>query len=58
MLYPFGGRDTNRINDSGQWDAASQMASCTDNDKGTVFPVTAGIGCTARVIAEGYKINY
>ena len=58
VLYPFGGRDTDRINDSGQWDATSQMTSCTDNDKGVVFPATAGIGCAARVIAEGYKINY
>ena len=56
VLYPYGGRDVERIDEVGVWDENNGEYSCTDNDKGS--GETAGMGCTARVIAEGYKINY
>lgn len=59
VLYPYGGRDVNLINGSvdGTWDQANTVFSCTDDSKGKT-PDVMGAGCTARVIAEGYKINY
>ena len=59
VLYPYGGRDVNLINGSvdGTWDQANTEFSCTDDSKGKNQAVM-GAGCTARVIAEGYKINY
>lgn len=58
VLYPYGGKDVGRVsfnsaNDT--WDKAGQKHSCTNADKGSE---NKGLGCTARVIAEGYKINY
>lgn len=60
VLYPQGGRDVSRMDTEGGavtnvWDNAGQLYSCTDADKGND---AKGLGCTARVIAEGYKINY
>ena len=57
ILYPNGGRDVNRFENQGTWDQAGTISSCTDNDKGSSAAIR-GIGCGARVIAEGYKINY
>ena len=58
VLYPYGGKDVGRVSFGGAgdaWDIAGQKHSCTDADKGSE---NKGLGCTARVIAEGYKINY
>ena len=59
VLYPYGGRDVTGINGNidGTWDQANRVFSCTDASKGNTSAVM-GVGCTARVIAEGYKINY
>ena len=59
VLYPYGGRDVTGINGNidGTWDQANTVFSCTDDSKGNT-PNVMGVGCTARVIAEGYKINY
>ena len=57
VLYPAGGIDVRRVTGMGQWNVAgNQPYVCTDANKGA-FPYS-GLGCTARVIAEGYKINY
>ena len=58
ILYPLGGRDVARLDGegSGVWDGEGRYA-CTDDDKGSVAE-GKGLGCTARVIAEGYRINY
>ena len=56
VLYPYGGRDVSRVNGGGLWDANGSSNACTDASKGA--PPMSGRGCTARVIAEGYKINY
>ena len=58
VLYPYGGKDVGRIDykdSEDTWDTAKKNYSCTDTDKGAK---NKGLGCTARVIAEGYKINY
>ena len=60
VLYPQGGKDVSRMDSAGKvldntWDTGKKQYSCTDTDKGTR---DKGLGCTARVIAEGYKINY
>lgn len=61
ILYPDGGRDVARMDDgdiSHTWDNATpNRFSCTDDNKGSV-DAQRGLGCAARVIAEGYKINY
>ena len=56
VLYPLGGRDV-QFTDStdGTWDQTDVHYSCTDTFKGNA---NKGLGCTARVISEGYKINY
>lgn len=57
ILYPYGGRDVSRMEGvEGQWSDAGSRFSCTDQDKGTAN--VAGMGCTARLIDEGYQINY
>ena len=56
VLYPFGGNDTNRVIGGSVWDNPGAQYACTDASKGRAD--SAGRGCTARVIAEGYKINY
>ncbi len=58
ILYPVGGRDVARRDaDGGRWDVAGGRYTCTDDSKGK-DPNQRGLGCTARVIAEGYKMNY
>ena len=58
VMYPYGGADVARIDANGTWDSTENVvASCSDDHKG-LNPNTRGIGCAARVIADGYKINY
>ena len=57
ILYPYGSRDTNRVAGGGLWTGGGVFA-CTDNFKGGDASGEAGLGCTARVIAEGYEMNY
>ena len=59
VLYPYGGKDVARVEggDAGEWDEVGNNYTCQDDNKGSNANVK-GIGCTARVIAEGYKINY
>ena len=61
VMYPYGGADTNRVdsdNNHGTWDSKTNVvASCSDDFKGS-DETKRGIGCAARVIADGYKINY
>ena len=56
VLYPYGGRDVSRVNGGDLWDNNGSTNACTEASKGV--PPMSGRGCTARVIAEGYKINY
>ena len=57
ILYPYGGRDVSRIEGvAGTWSDAGTRFSCTNESKGTAN--VAGMGCTARVIDEGYQMNY
>lgn len=55
-LYPFGGKDVARITSGGEWNSADSTFACTDSIKGA--STAKGLGCTARIIADGYKINY
>ena len=61
VMYPYGGADTNRVDSDskhGTWDSTTNVvASCSDDFKGS-DATKRGIGCAARVIADGYKINY
>ena len=62
ILYPYGGLDTS-IFDAGNrtktWNAkASGGASSAGDTSCLDVKISGGLGCTARVIAEGYKINY
>ena len=60
ILYPRGSNDTNyflRSRGDGRWSERGVVSSCRDDDKGREA-TQKGTGCTARVIAEGYKINY
>ena len=58
ILYPVGGRDVARRDaEGGRWDVAGGRYTCTDESKGS-DENQRGLGCTARVIAEGYKMNY
>ena len=59
ILYPMGGTDTSLLANNGAnanniWsnNAADPWFRCVDGNIGT------GWGCTARVIAENYRINY
>lgn len=55
VLYPFGGVDVS-IYDVGDktsiWDSDKSRYGCKDGN------IKGGQGCTARLIEEGYKINY
>lgn len=56
-LYPLGGKDvsiydSNGANANDIWSNASSRRRCLDGNIGD------GYGCTARVVADGYKINY
>lgn len=55
VLYPFGGKDYARyeLGDvTNTWNGNGSMA-CTDNTKNS-----RGVGCTARLIENGYKMDY
>ena len=59
MLYPAGGTDMAAYansfpgNNVGVWSQAGSADSCVTGSIGS-----PGWGCTARVIAEGYQMNY
>ncbi|MCM1003420.1 MAG: type II secretion system GspH family protein [Candidatus Gastranaerophilales bacterium] len=56
VLYPFGGRDVSFMvnqNVTSTWDNASSDYACTDAVKARL-----GVGCTARLIESGYKMDY
>lgn len=55
ILYPYGGTDVSLYTSgttSHRWDQSGSHMICTDSDK------SGSPGCTARVIEEGWKINY
>lgn len=55
-LYPLGGKDVETLDtpDNPQlWNEANSSRRCLDGNI-----ADGGYGCTARVIADGYKINY
>lgn len=60
VLYPQGGLDV-AIKDGGgsnnRWDVTGRQYSCVNGDFGSDSG-NRGLGCTARLIAEGYKMNY
>ena len=54
-LYPYGGKDVAVFkggNGDATWSSADGTYPCTDTTKGN------GEGCTARLMEEGYKMNY
>ena len=56
ILYPLGGLDVSIIDGAGQdnlWNSASAGNKCCLDGN-----IDWEYGCTARVIAEGYKMNY
>lgn len=61
-LYPAGSRNgaiydhsgNNNI-DTSMWNSANSQMRCMDGNISGVLP---GLGCAARVVEEGYKINY
>ena len=58
VMYPYGGAEVARLDANGTWDSKTNVvASCSDDFKGS-DETKRGIGCAARVIADGYKINY
>ena len=62
ILYPYGGLDTS-IFDAGNktktWNATASGGASSAGDTSCLDgKISGGLGCTARVIAEGYKINY
>ena len=57
ILYPVGGMDVSIFDSQGTnknnvWDVAIDNRGCADGR------INEGWGCTARVIEEGYKMNY
>ena len=57
ILYPVGGNDvarflSNGANNNNIWDSQFAQFGCRDG------AIQGGFGCTARVVEEGYKINY
>lgn len=55
-LYPLGGKDVETYDSPANpqlWNNANSGRRCLDGNIGG-----SGYGCTARVIADGYKINY
>lgn len=57
ILYPVGSRDVARLEpEQGRWDQ-NLRAACNDTSKGSDVALR-GMGCTARIIADGYKMNY
>ncbi len=56
VLYPFGGRDVSfMVNQdvTSTWNNANSVYACTDAVKARL-----GVGCTARLIENGYKMDY
>lgn len=56
VLYPFGGRDVSFMvnqNVTSTWNNANSDYACTDAVKARL-----GVGCTARLIENGYKMDY
>lgn len=56
VLYPFGGRDVSyRVNNNitSTWERDNSSYACTDAVKASF-----GVGCTARLIDNGYKMDY
>lgn len=58
VLYPYGSKDVEYILSNGantnlDWNSAGARYACTDNAKSN-----DGIGCTARLIDNGYKMDY
>ena len=67
-LYPEGSREvalldnwidveTQSSTSNGNWNTTKDISSCTDKFKGT-DETLRGMGCAARVVAEGFKIKY
>ncbi len=52
-LYAAGGRDVAAYENSGIWSDSESMWACTNN-----VVKNYGWGCTARVVSNGYKIDY
>ncbi|MCM1003730.1 MAG: prepilin-type N-terminal cleavage/methylation domain-containing protein [Candidatus Gastranaerophilales bacterium] len=55
-LYPWGGKDESLFSNGGDgrlWSSNTSAIRCLDNNIRL-----NGLGCTGRVVAEGYKINY
>ncbi len=55
VLYPFGGRDVAKYEQGSvdrTWNGVGGW-SCTDNTKSNF-----GVGCTARLIENGYNMDY
>ena len=57
ILYPYGGLDVS-IYDSGKNKYLWNNPENTSNSGCMDGKINGGLGCTDRVIAEGYKINY
>ncbi len=58
VLYPYGSKDVEYILSNGSntdlnWNSAGARYTCTDNAKSN-----DGMGCTARLIDNGYKMDY
>lgn len=56
VLYPFGGRDVSFMvnrNVTSTWNNAASDYACTDEVKARL-----GVGCTARLMESGYKMDY
>lgn len=56
VLYPFGGRDVSFMvnqNVTSTWNNDSSFYACTDAVKASL-----GVGCTARLMENGYKMDY
>ncbi len=57
ILYPCGGKDVDRIENGGTWEENGRDNCTAANGFGTDANLK-GIGCAARVIEEGYQMNY
>lgn len=58
VLYPYGSGDveyivSNGANSNSDWNSANAIYACTDNAKSN-----DGMGCTARLVDNGYKMDY
>ena len=60
VLYPAGSADFSFFEDgvlTNTWDQAGHWLTCNNNAYGTQEDVM-GLGCTARLIHDGYRMNY